>query len=659
VAQELDLRTADLPAADWRPAAGLLIVAAAVAAALTGWSFVLLAGGVAAGAGLTYLSGLPLRAEERVAFGAVIGAVVVASLVLLLALAAGLTLRTVLAGLALALAASLPGWWRGRRRLGTELAEAALRWRRLEPWPLWCLLALAWPYTLIVLAGAYGHAGGALLSGQEGVYSDWAAHLTYAGSFAYGANFPPQFPIDPGHRMAYPFLVDLWAAALVPLGASLTSALVLTSGLLGLAFPAVMYQAGLRLTGSRTGAALGVLVFTLGGGLGFARVLPAIAWYGLQALPEIPLATQDLSANYVWLNPVLAWLIPQRSALFGFSLTLLIMAALWIALRSPGRAWAPFAFAGLVAGLTPLVHPHAYGTVVALAACWTVLSPRREWSAFYPPALALGLPVTAWLLGGGAAHPHLQLWWMADSDGHHDGPVWFWLENTGLFLPALAAAFAWRGLLPRRLGAHLAPIWLWFLVPNVVVFENWDWDNTKFFAYWSLFGSILVGALLARLLRAGGGARAAGLALAVVLMLSGGIDLARSLAPALNTATFTDAAGVKAAAWVREHTDRRAVFVVAPDHNEPVPTLGGRRVVVGYGAWLWTYGVSDWSQRTDDVERMLRGDPGTPELLREYGVDYVVIGPAELDRYGANRAYWDRAAQVVYANGEYTVYRVP
>src|SRR3989442_11915242 len=31
----------------------------------------------------------------------------------------------------------------------------------------------------------------------------------------------------------------------------------------------------------------------------------------------------------------------------------------------------PYVFAGVVAGLTPIAHLHAYGTVVALAAFWT------------------------------------------------------------------------------------------------------------------------------------------------------------------------------------------------------------------------------------------------------------------------------------------------
>ena len=653
-------RSLELSATRLRAAALVLaLVLALLVALLTGWAAVLLVGSVVTGLGLTCLSGLPLKLEERLAYGAVIGPLAVSVVDLLLALAFGLTLLTVLAGLAVLLAVSVAAAWPARHRLQEDLVDAAGRWRRAEPWPLWLLLVLCWPFTLILLGQSYTYTSQGLIAGNPAVYADWAAHLTYAGSFAYGANFPPQFPIEPGHPLSYPFLVDFLAACLVPLGAPLTSSLVLSSGLLALAFPPVMYLAGVRLLGSRGGAALAVLVFALSGGIGFVFFATDLARLGPSALVHIPrLYTQDVSHNYQWLNPVLAWMVPQRSVLFGFSLTLIALALLWLALRQAPR-WLPFAFVGVLVGLTPIAHLHAYGTVVALAVFWALFSPRRQWAAFFVPALLLGLPVVFWLASGGAAAVRLQPGWLADSGGNHDGPIWFWLKNTGLLLPAMVAAFAWRGLLPAALVRHLAPIWLWFLVPNLVVFQPWDWDNTKFFAYWALIGALPVGALLAKLLRGGGPLSVLGGLLALSLMLSGALDLARTLDRSVSSAPFTSAGGLRLATWTRTHTEPHAIFLVAPDHNQPVPTLGGRSVVAGYPGWLWTYGLSDWQQRTQNVERMLQGDPDTPRLLRQYRVEYVVLGPQELAEFKANQPYWDGHAQRVYQTDGYTVYRVP
>src|SRR5207249_3771540 len=418
---------------------------------------------------------------------------------------------------------------------------------------------------------------------------DWAAHLTYASSFAYGRNFPPQFTIDPGHNLGYPFMIDFLAAGLTAFGTSLTSSLVLSSSLLALAFPAVMYLAGLRLTGSRLAAFLAVFVFALAGGLGFVFLAGDIDKLGAAALQHLPREyTLDRSRNYQLLDAVLAYLLPQRSTLFGFPVALITVAGLWLA---RGRDdWRPYTFFGALVGLLPLFHVYAYGTLVALALFWALIERRREWLAFFVPALILGLPQLAWMWPPAGNHLRWQLFWLADTDGHSDGPLWFWLKNTSLFIPLLLAAFVWRGTLPAGLALRLAPLWLWFLVPNLMVFQPWDWDNTKFFVFWWLFGSVAVGAVLARLaLRGVDGVVLAG-ALAIVLCLSGALDVGRALDLQVSSFEFTDAGGLKVASWVRENTGPDAVFLTASDHNQPVTALAGRRVVCGYTGWLYTYG---------------------------------------------------------------------
>jgi hypothetical protein len=110
---------------------------------------------------------------------------------------------------------------------------------------------------------------------------------------------------------------------------------------------------------------------------------------------------------------------------------------------------------------------------------------------------------------------------------------------------------------------------------------------------------------------------------------------------------------------VRGHTPSDAVFAVADDHNSPIPTLSGRRILIGYPGWLFTYGLGDYNQKVTDDKLILAGDPSAPALIRKYGVTYVLIGPQELDpSIGASAAYWAQHGTLVYDNGEYRVYRV-
>jgi len=280
--------------------------------------------------------------------------------------------------------------------------------------------------------------------------------------------------------------------------------------------------------------------------------------------------------------------------------------------------------------------------------------PGRLWLFFYGrrrrgfPALLVGLVFARlrWLPG-----------WLADFPPHHDGPPWFWLKNTGLFIPSLVAAQLWAGTVPATFAVRFAPVWLWFLVPNFWVFQPWEWDNTKFFMFWFLFGALMVGALLVRLASRGVEGAVLAAALALVLCLSGGLDLARALDRSQMTATFIDSDGLAVAAWARDHTPPKAIFAVAPQHNEPVAALAGRRVLAGYGGWLWSYGLSDWIPRTDEEKKILAGDPAAPELVRREHVGYVVIGPQEL-AFGANAGYWSAHGEIVYRAGGYTVFRI-
>jgi hypothetical protein len=101
------------------------------------------------------------------------------------------------------------------------------------------------------------------------------------------------------------------------------------------------------------------------------------------------------------------------------------------------------------------------------------------------------------------------------------------------------------------------------------------------------------------------------------------------------------------------------VFAVADEHNNPIPTLSGRRILVGYPGWLWTYGLGDFEQKGADQRLILQGAQSTPDLVDKYGIGYVLIGPQELaDPRNANVTYWSQNGTLVYTNGEYSVYKV-
>src|SRR5206468_12901061 len=142
-----------------------------------------------------------------------------------------------------------------------------------------------------------------------------------------------------------------------------------------------------RFVAGRAAAAIAVFMFLLSGGLGFVYLLGDVQRSGGTALAHLVREyTLNRDVNLQWLNPVLAYLVPQRSTLFGFSLALILLVVLWIAVRER-LAWRPFLFAGLVAATLPVFHVHAWGTAVALPAFWALFNRRPQWIAFFAPAL--------------------------------------------------------------------------------------------------------------------------------------------------------------------------------------------------------------------------------------------------------------------------------
>jgi hypothetical protein len=393
-----------------------------------------------------------------------------------------------------------------------------------------------------------------------------------------------------------------------------------------------------------------------------------------------PTALQPLP-DQQWYTPLFAWWLPQRSILYGFSGALAALILVITAARAPRRGYESFALAGLLLGVMPLIHIH---TLIAMAIVCAVLAVRwrhRGWLITLAITAVVAAPRLVTLITGphGSAaaanlFPTVEPGWMYLSGA--DRPVltvgsllggiggllralvtpqyWgFWVENTGVALPlgavaAIAMALKGRrgriGAASRRVTAlfpgdllHVALAFLAvFAVANLVVFQSWDWDNTKLLAYWYLGAALLIGTLVVRWWRRWWRGAAA-LVMASTVLLTGILVLLRLLpwTPVDNSVggpySAATAADVGLAARVAAATPSNAIFLTEGKPNDPVLTLAGRTAVMGYYGWLWSYGT-DFGSRPQDVRTMLDGCRRQPRatcpvfpLLRSYSVDYVEI----------------------------------
>jgi hypothetical protein len=430
--------------------------------------------------------------------------------------------------------------------------------------------------------------------------------------------------------------------------------------------------------------------------------------------------------NMQWYTPLMAWWLPQRTLLFGFAAAVSVLLLVLAGAASGGRSWEAFVLAGALVGLLPIVHVQ---TLIALSILLLVLlwrRRRREWIALLAVALAIGglrlaqlvlakhgSPMTPY---GTDTYPWLEPGWLANvgtsvnpsgrldlSPGNLVGgafqalgmlgtATWwgFWFANLGIAVPllalvALAAVARFYGGVAGRVGRVLTSAFpvpllelalgalLIFAACNLVVFQTWNWDNTKLLVYWYLVIALLIGALAAHWWRHAW-PRVAAVALVVPVLLTGALVVLRLLpwTPQANAITgpytIASAQEVQLASTLDTTTPKGAVVLTFGRPNDPVLAVAGRIGVMGYGGWLWSYGI-DFGTRYADVQTMYAGcanDAATcpiPALLRTYRISYVEIDnrlndPGAVDSR-ADPAWWSEQGFPVVARTDHiTIYDV-
>ena len=698
---------------------------------------------VVVGTGLSYLSGVDLRFEERLAYGACFGLIVFTLVGWIVTRLSSFSGSAVTVAALISLGLSGIGFFVGRGSIRPDIADLGNRFRQPlsapgNPLPLVAFLIPAWIVAIRILRLAYRtSASGGIEAGHLATFSDWQAHHGYVSSFVYANNTNLDLPFASGYELTYHAGINYFAALLVPAGASVTSALTISAGFCAFAFAAVMYLVGQRIFKSRAVALLGSLIFFMFGGWGWGRFLRQVWDEGPGILAHLPITYTRDPANGWWIeNSVIGHLFPQRPTLIGFPVVMIVCGLLWTARER--RSARIFAFAGVVVGLMPWFNLFAFGVPLAMGGAWALMdgwsrfratAPNRvaadadsgdldadideevgsltlterlpmEWLWYFTPLLVLSIPVVSYLLPPSAEGGQAADWWYmwvpeqlfgADNsvfgtlpEGEGAGTLsfrrllsldvaWFWIKNFGLFLPLLLIAHLWKGAMPRAIAWASIPIWAWFIIPNFVKPHPWSGNNIHYFIFVVLLGAFPVAAVLVHFLKttadASGvesisslytvGLVVATLTFAGALDIWSAADASTGVAGADGPALLMDRGDIAVAEWVRDNTGDDAVFVTASNHQHPVPALGGRTVVAGFSGWIFDLNVPDWGTRTDHSNRILQGTEEHQALIEQYGVDYVVIGPAERNQVGANQQFWDTSGNpVVYDFAGYRIYEV-
>ena len=558
-----------------------------------------------------------------------------------------------------------------------------------------------------------------ILTGASQNYGDLPFHLGAIFSFTDGNNFPPENPSYAFAKFSYPFMADLLTAAFVKLGANFREATFVQNVCLAFSLLVILERFTYKLTGSKLAGKIAPVLLFFSGGLGFVWFLKDY-WEGaknffdvLNNLPrDYTISGDDKNGTvdiFRWGNSLVALFVTQRSLLLGMPLTIIVLQKLWEIFGSRQSAVGnqqknelfsashfPFSifFTGLLAGMLPLIHVHSLAVLFIVTGFlfFFRIDKLREWLVFGIGVAIVAIPELIWVMTDSATRLTEFIGWNFGWDKGNNNFFWFWLKNTGAFLPVLIYGIylIWeRGakdeernindgnavyddktnnvkkslnksqlspIVPRPLLLLLfyLPFLFCFCLVNLVKLAPWQWDNVKVLVYWFV-GSLPIAALvLAWAWNQAKIFKIAAVACLFVLTFAGALDVWRTISGKIENNVFSRDS-VAIAELIKRQTAPNAMFLNAPTFNSAI-VLSGRRSLMRYTGHLASYGI-DYSAREADVKKIYAGDATAQILLDKYNIEYVIVSPEEKAALTVNEEFF-RRFPIIAEVGQHRIYQV-
>lgn len=498
-------------------------------------------------------------------------------------------------------------------------------------------------------------------AGGSNVWGDWAGHIGYIANWIYGSNLPPQNPWYAGIKLSYPFLFDFTSAMLVRLGMTIPQSMEIPGAIFSITLVVLLARLTTKLTRSRVAGAISVFIFMFSGGLGFVYLLPAQPDW-LQNLFPAPAGgvkelTHVAAANIQWINFVISEMVPQRGILIGTNVALLIFLLWERGGKENNRNH--FLLSGILAGLVPFFHTHTFIVLMMVSGIFFLMKPKMYWWFFFIPAVVLALPQLIYFLPQVIGYkPGFIRWrpgWLVDVQ--KDNWIWFWIKNLGIMAILIPISLLWSWMKKRKLFFYYLPFLLVFILANLWIFQPWENDNSKLLRFWYLASTVLVAGCLAGWAKNGIYKKIIATVLFVSVILAGAIDAGSWLNFDKNKIRMWDKNDIELARFIREITPKDAVFLTVDAHNHWVVDLAGRKIIMGFRGWLWSWGIN-YQKREKDVLSIFRGGPNAKQLLEKYKIDYVIVGPAERNAFKANLAFFINNFPLILDKSNHKIFKI-
>src|SRR3989339_129014 len=539
-------------------------------------------------------------------------------------------------------------------------------------------------------------------------YGDIPLHLTQITKFAHGQLDNLSEPIYLGEKIKYPFIINLISGLFLRFTGALRFSVLLPVMFFAAGNILLLFLIYKKIMKNKIFAVLALVLFFFGSGFGaYSYIRKAVdqrqsfSDFAQELTVNNVSVNNQLSAKYpdqniVYNAPIDLAFLHQRPffmGLFGFLLVFLLLYSL-----VEKNLWKYTIFAGLVYGLLPLVHTHSFVAVsIFLAVIWAVslVYKKKEIAKKVVMAAVIGiiiaLPQMYYLLGTKntlgktADFASFRVGWMIQPTiGSVQFPeasanitafslpyLKFTIMNLGLIFPffllIIALVFFAKKFRHDETGGF-SSFWflvlaatslILFLVVELIKLQPWDFDNNKLLVYWQLCLAPLIMMLFLKIINK---KKALGvlalLAFLLVSLASGFLDmLPRVLVSEDKIPLIFDINARALARYIQDNISVDEKILTGTSHLNPVASLTGRDVLVGYPGWLWTRGIN-YSAREDLIKKFYASPSKNDQLINQFNIKYVLIDYQTIFDFKSDLPTFDKAFQKVFQAGQFTLYKI-
>ncbi len=516
------------------------------------------------------------------------------------------------------------------------------------------LFSLIFSWWLMFSTFSYGN-GYLLISTKA--WSDFASHIPLIRSFAFGNNFPPQYPLFSGPAIKYHFLFYALVGLLEKSGIRIDYAFNVPSALGFMFLILMIYIFAKEVFKSRAIGILSILFFLFNSSLDFINFLISHPLsvntfkdiISNTAFPSFgPYDGKVISAFWnlnIYTN--------QRHLALSYAFSLLLIYLVLKTKEKNLQSGIKYSLIlGIALGLSFFLNIAVYLMTIIILICIFILFHNKRLISFIIISVAglVGLPQYLYIQSGASEFkPIIHLGYLV-TNLNLGSFIYYWWQNLGLSLILIPVGFIMATRFEKKVFLTFLSL---FLVGNLFQFSPEVAANHKFFNYFILVGNMLSALLIVKLWGKNIYLKTLSFYLVIFMILSGMIDFF----PIFNDhfIPLADYPVSKNVSWIMRNTPPNSVFLNT-NYLYDEASLAGRKIFLGWPYFAWSQGYDTTSR--DDLRKAMLDSNNLDFLCHNLVVNkinYIEINPLSSDAT-VNKQIFDDNFKKVYANGNTILY---